>query len=267
MAGTALTNTSFTPVHTGTEADHAGQIRVSVLNLFGLYGITNRLNLTVSLPYKSWQQFAVEHQDTHHRNEAKTGFGDISLGLRGIVKNEFFGPGQRIFVDGILILPSGPDYAINPFGPEADDIDHTHFALGTGQVSLVGGVEWWQRSEFPIVMGVSSRYKQALSESKVGFLPGSVWRLTFHGIRQTPVLPSLFPYLKMEFRREWPDKWSGASAPNSGALFFDITGLLIYERSENTSLVFSIGYPAWQKLEGSQLAGVTYALSYRFTSL
>jgi hypothetical protein len=72
--------------------------------------------------------------------------------------------------------------------------------------------------------------------------------------------------LKINFRREWPDKWEGEIAPNSGALIMNITGLLIYEVNEKNSLVFSIGYPLWKVVDGSQLSSVNYSLSYRFKS-
>ncbi|MCH7613172.1 MAG: hypothetical protein IIB45_07420 [Candidatus Marinimicrobia bacterium] len=269
MAGMAGSINNFTPVHDdndGSEASHAGEIDVFMTNFYGLYGITNTLNLSMNFQYKYWKQFDVEHEDAHHRNEIQSGLGDLTLGLRGIVINENFGPGQRLFIDGAITFPTGKDYKFNPFGDEADSIDHIHFALGTGQISYSLGIEWWRRSEFPYIIGVSSKFKQALTESKEGFKPGSVVSLTLHAIQQTPIIKSVFPYLQMEFRREWPDKWNGEIAPNSGAIFIDISGQLIYEISERSSVVLSIGYPFWQVLEGSQLSSVNYALSYRFKS-
>ncbi|MFQ6605257.1 MAG: hypothetical protein ACE5D8_06850 [Fidelibacterota bacterium] len=267
MAGTAFTYTSFTPVHNDVELDHAGKINVATANVFGLYGLSNKTNITFSLPFKHWRQSEVEHEDSHHRNEAQSGPGDISLGLRRIIKNQFFGPGQRFFIDGAIVLPTGKDYAINPFGPEADTVEHSHFASGTGQISFSGGMEWWRRSEFPLVLGITSRFTLPLTESRAGFTPGFVFRTTLHAIKQTPLFPSVFPYVTLELRREWPDQWEGATAPNSGAVFLDVTGQLIYERDENSSLVVAVGYPLWQVLEGSQLSGIHFALSLRFSSL
>ncbi len=269
MAGMAVSFNNFSPVHddnNGSEESHVGEINVLMTNFYGLYGLTNKLNLSMSFPYKYWKQFEVEHEDSHHRNEIQSGFGDLTLGLRGIVINENFGPGQRLFIDGAITIPTGKDYELNPFGIEADSIDHIHFALGTGQVSYSLSAEWWRRSEFPFIIGVSSKFKQALTESKVGFKPGSVASFTLHAIQQTPIINSVFPYFQMEFRREWPDKWDGEIAPNSGAIFFDVSGQLIYEVNEHSSLVFTIGYPLWQVFEGSQLSSVNYALSYRYKS-
>ncbi len=269
MAGTAVSFNNFTPIHDdndGSEENHTGEIDILLTNFYGLYGLTNTINLSINFPYKYWKQFAVEHADAHHRNEVQYGLGDLTLGLRGIVINEYFGPGQRLFIDGAITLPTGKDYKVNPFGEEADNIDHLHFALGTGQISYSIGVEWWLRSEFPFIIGVSTKFKHALTESKVGFKPGSVVRLTLHAIQQTPIIKSVFPYLKMEFRREWPDKWERKIAPNSGAIFFDLSGQLIYEVNEHSSFVFTIGYPLWQVFEGSQLSSVNFALSYRYKS-
>jgi len=111
------------------------------------------------LPYKNWKQYDEEHDDAHHRNESQIGIGDLTLGLRNIVLNESFGTGHRLFIDCSVTLPTGKDYSINPFGANADSINHTHFALGTGQISYTLGAEWWVRSEFPFIMGVSSNVK------------------------------------------------------------------------------------------------------------
>ncbi len=266
MAGLSFSFNNFRPIHGGSEESHVGEVNVLMTNVYGLYGIRNTLNLTLGLPYKYWEQYDVEHEDTHHRNEVKIGIGDLTLGLRGIVINENFGPGQRLFIDGSVTLPTGNDYSLNPFGSLADSINHTHFALGTGQISYSLGTEWWRRSEFPFILGVSTKFKQPLTESNAGFSPGTVVSLTFHAIKQSPLIKSVFPYLKIEFRREWPDKWDGEIAPNSGAKFVDVSGQLIYEVNENHSMVFSIGYPLWQVVEGSQLSSTNYALSYRFKS-
>jgi len=269
MAGFAFSFNNFHPIHDDNDEsadNHSGEIDVLMTNVYGLYGLTNALNLTMRLPYKYWEQYDVEHEDTHHRNETQIGIGDLSIGLRKIVINENFGPGQRLFLDGAVIFPTGNDYSLNPFGSLADSINHTHFALGTGQISYSLGSEWWVRSEFPYIMGISTKYKHALTESNIGFSPGSVAGLSLHAIQQSPLFKFVFPYLKMEFRREWPDKWAGEVAPNSGAKFIDLSGQLIYEMSERNSVVFSIGYPLWQIVEGSQLSSTNYALSYLFKS-
>ncbi|MBL7014452.1 MAG: hypothetical protein ISR83_08525 [Candidatus Marinimicrobia bacterium] len=269
MAGMALSFNNYHPIHDEideTSDTHSGEIDVFMTNIYGLYGLTDALNLSVRIPYKYWQQFNVEHEDTHHRNEIQSGLGDLTLGLRGIILNESFGPGQRLFIDVAISLPTGKDYLINPFGEATDSVNHTHFALGTGQFSASLGVEWWKRSEFPFILGLSAKFKNQLTESKIGFKPGIVAKLSLHAIKQSPLMNSVFPYLKIDFRREWPDKWVGLTAPNSGAIFIDLSGQLIYEMTESHSMVFSLGYPLIKVLEGSQLSGVNYALSYRFKS-
>lgn len=265
----AFSYNNFNPINDNIDDSseiHSGEINVFITNVYGLYGISNTLNLTLHLPYKYWKQFDVEHEDSHHRNESQTGIGDLTLGIRKIVLNENYGPGQRFFIDGSITLPTGKDYLINPFGVEADSINHNHFVLGTGQVSYSIGAEWWVRSEFPYIMGISTKFNTPLTESNIGFTPGSVTSVTFHTIQQSPLMKSVFPYLKIEFRREWPDKWVGEIAPNSGASFVDLFGQLIVEVNEKNSIVFSIGYPLWQVVEGSQLSSINYALSYRFKS-
>lgn len=265
MAGAAFSLTTFTPIHPGH--DHSGKIDIFTANFYGLYGLTNKFNLTFNLPYKHWTQYKVAHADKHHRNESLAGPGDLTLGVRGIIINESFGPGERFFIDSAIRLPTGRGYKVNPFSEAADSIAHSHFAIGTGQITVAAGIEWWRRWEFPFILGVSARFEKAVGASQIGFAPGPATRFSLHAIRQKPLLPAVFPYLRLDLRREWPDRWDGKAAPNSGALFVDGFAQLIFEANESSSFVLTIGRSLWWVVEGSQLASITYALSYRFQPL
>ena len=270
MAGTSILLNKLEPVAespaAAADADHVGRVDIAGSSLFGLYGISSRLNLTWRLPYKYWKQYEVEHEDTHHRNETISGWGDLEIGIRGIVKNASFGPGRRIFIDGSLSLSTGDTYQLNPFSEDADEVEHSHFALGTGQYALSLGAEWWLRSEFPIVFGVVGRVKQALSESAAGFRPGRNIDLALHAIWQKPLVADLFPYLKLDLRHEESDLWDGQDAPNSGGNFLGATGQLIWEVNDQVSLITGLGIPVWQDFQGSQLSGVNYFMSFRYLS-
>ncbi|MCF6238561.1 MAG: hypothetical protein L3J79_07080 [Candidatus Marinimicrobia bacterium] len=248
------------------DADHVGRVDITATNLFGLYGISNRINLTWSLPYKYWKQYEVEHEDTHHRNEKIQGLGDLEIGIRGIVKNAPFGPGQRIFIDASLSLPTADSYQLNPFSEDADEVEHSHFALGAGQYALSLGAEWWHRSEFPIVFGLAGRVRESLNESSVGFKSGRNVNLALHSIWQKPIFQNLFPYLKLNLQHEVPDLWEGLEAPNSGGSSLGATGQLIWEVNDQVSLITGVGAPVWQDFQGSQLSGVNYFMSFRYLS-
>lgn len=266
MVGSGLTFQHLQAVHNNTVTGdhHAGQVAIFNTSLFGLYGLSNSLNLEWNLPYIHWRQYAVEHEDAHHRNESLSGLGDITLGLRGIIMNEAFGPGHRLFIDGLLILPTGKGYATNPFGAEADSVDHRHFAPGTGQVSASVGMEWWWRSEFPLVMGTSSQIKQPLTDSAIGFQPGTLIAVSFHSIYQFSTPRKWFPYFELEYRHNQPDRWDGLAAPNSGGKTLFVKFQVLYKMDDVGSMVFTAGFPLWQDLDGDQLSGIIFALTLRF---
>ncbi len=111
--------------------DHLGSAAVQEVQLFGMLGLSPRVNALVILPYVRWSQTPHE-EDAHHRNETIQGLRDARLGLRFVVTNTPFGPGERLFLGLTLALPTAPSYAGNPFAAGADTVDHRHFTLGNG---------------------------------------------------------------------------------------------------------------------------------------
>jgi hypothetical protein len=242
--------------------EHAGTIDVHTVNLYGLYGFSGKLNGIVKIPFVVWHQEAV-HQDNHHRTETIRGQGDISAGIRMLFRNETFGPGQRLYAGAILIMPTGEGYNMNPFSANADSISHTHFALGAGHFSGSLDLEWWYRSEFPLVIGASAAYTFPLNVSSVGLKSGADIGLELHTISQRALFWRAHPYLRLQLRRELADHWDGAMAPNSGGTFVDIIAGFVFEVSESISSVLAIGLPVWRNLEGAQMDGLIVTLSLR----
>ena len=243
--------------------DHLGSAAVQEVQLFGMLGLSHRVNALVILPYVHWSQTAVE-EDAHHRNKTIQGFRDVRLGLRYVVSNTLFGPGERLFLGLTLALPTATSYAANPFATEADSLDHSHFALGNATATGTMYGEWWRRSEFPWVTGLLVRYRPRSPQSSLGFQPGSRLAIDLHAIGHTHRLWRSYPYLTLGLRREGGDLWAGTPAPNSGGLWLEGSAGLDLELTENFSGVLRLSGPLWTRLTGSQQTAAGLNLTLRF---
>ncbi len=254
MLGAAYNFAAMSPRQEGATAiaeKHLGRTQVHQVTLFGLYGLHPRLNALITLPLIHRRQEA-EEPDARHRTESVQGLRDLQIGLRLVLSNAQFGPGQRLFIGANLALPTAPTYEFNPFGGAADSIDHHHFVLGTGTTTVTFYGEWWYRSEFPWVTGLVARFRPRLFSSPQGFQPGSRLEVDFHAIGHSYRLWRAFPYLTLNFRREIGDYWDGSPAPNSGGLFIEASAGLDFELTESVSAVFRFRGPIWTKVEGGQ---------------
>lgn len=227
-----------------------------------MYGLSDNVNLVFRIPFLHWSQTADE-PDAHHRTESVSGFGNVALGVRWLVANRSFGPGHRFFVEADLTLPTAKSYESNPFSENADQVEHRHFALGNGVVSSGVNAQWWVRTEFPWVVGITAQTVFPWYESDLGFLPGRKSFLAVHGIRQAPVLYRSFPYLRLRIQEEQPDRWAGVEAPNSGGV--TVAGMvgLDLELSESVAAVVALEFPAWKQVEGFQLDALVFSVSFR----
>ncbi len=110
------------------------------------YGLTDRTELSLDLPYIRNEVNAVE-SDEHHRDEAIEGLGDIRLSLK-----HFFVAEEKLQLAGIfgLSLPTGKINRITAASfvdhDEAAELGviiprHTHLRLGTGTFDPFLGVE------------------------------------------------------------------------------------------------------------------------------
>lgn len=230
--------------------------------MFGVYGVTSRVNAVFSLPYLSRRQTA-EVADAHHRSETMQGVRDLRLGVRYIASNAQFGPGERLFFGVDLTFPTAASYSANPFADGADTLRHRHFALGTGTTVATLYAEWWHRSEFPWVTGLIVRFSPRWNESALGFQPGTSFSIDLHAINHTHRLWRSFPYLTLRMRWEGSDYWEQARAPNSGGVFVEGGAGLDVELSESISGVLRLSAPIWTRLTGSQLTGTDVNLSLR----
>ncbi|MCH8327539.1 MAG: hypothetical protein IID15_03330 [Candidatus Marinimicrobia bacterium] len=245
------------------DAGNAGSITTHRTNLFGLVGFNSRINLVASLPIVRWSQFA-EIENTHHRTETLTGFQDLQIGLRYIVSNLTFGPGDRIFLGLNASLPTAPSHTLNPFGASADSVDHSHFTLGSGTMQVTFTGQWWHRSEFPWVMGLTGLFSPQWLTSDIGFQPGYRAGLSLHAIGQAYRVWRGFPYLTLRLRWAGVDHWEGEAAPNSGGLFLTGSAGFEVELFERLSGVVRLHTPLLVAVNDNQLTSSGLELSFRY---
>ena len=264
MIGWEFSGTRLNPAGLEPSAadDHGGFITVRTASAYGLFGISNRLNLLVRLPYEHWHQFA-EHPDNHHRTQTVAGLADAEIGLRWLLKNQIFGPGQRLYLGWNLSLPTGSSYRSNPFAEDADQAPHSHLAVGDGHFASSFYLEWWRRSDFPFVVGILSSLRLPLGRSRAGFQAGQVLSLNLQAVYQRPVVRKVFPYFKLKFRTAWPDHWQGRTAPNSGGRFLGGSAAVIWQFSSSLSAIPAVDFPLWRSVRGDQLGGTVFSLSMR----
>lgn len=244
------------------EGAHSGSIDISTLNLFAGYGISNLINLYINLPLKRISQNPDE-ENNHHRTEKLTGIGDTRFSLKWIIRNQYIGPGWRLFIGSDVNLLTGEQYELNPFADNADSVKHRHFALGTGASSAEVSLEAWYRSEFPFILGVTIKQGIYSSVSEVGYDPGLRTNISLHAIRQRGFLRKAYPYFKLSLRMQGRDEWSGVTAPNSGGSFIDGMFGLNLELGNNVSGVLNFDFPVWESAVDEQLDAFRIALSLR----
>jgi len=244
------------------EGAHSGNIEISALNLFAGYGISNLINLYFNLPFKRISQ-SPDEEDNHHRTEKLTGIGDVRFSVKWIIRNQYIGPGWRLFVGSDINLPTGEQYELNPFADNADSVKHRHFALGNGASSAEVSLEAWRRSEFPFILGVTIKQGVYSSVSEIGYDPGLRTNISLHAIRQRGFLRKAYPYFKLSLRLQGRDEWSGVIAPNSGGSFIDGMFGLNLELGNNISGVLNFDFPVWESAVDEQLDAFRIALSLR----
>ena len=244
------------------EGEHSGSIEISALNIFAGYGISNQINLYLNLPLKRISQ-SPDEENNHHRTEKLTGIGDARFSLKWIIRNQYIGPGWRLFIGSDINLPTGEQYESNPFAENAESVPHRHFALGSGASSAEVSLEAWHRSEFPFILGVTIKQGFYSSTSEVGYDPGLRTNISLHAIRQRGFLRKAYPYFKLSLRVQGRDEWSGVTAPNSGGSFIDGMVGLNLELGDKLSGVLNIDFPVWESAVDEQLEAFRIALSLR----
>ena len=233
------------PLPDDTTGAHDGNLNSNIGDFSLNYGLSENWNIetTMSFGIRGMDYFG--RKTDHHRDESKTGLGDIGLTLRYISSNIAFGPGTRLFFGGGVIIPSNNTVKINPF--KIPIKEHTHFDISEGAFKLVGEIQYFKRDTLPIVMGGILRYSSALTENDYSFIPGYQLNAVAIFYWQTKQIFKGIPQFSFIGQKRGVDHWEGDVAPNSGGLLVIGAAGLMWNLDPH-HFTFLIRMPIYQKL-------------------
>lgn len=208
--------------------DHEGNLNSSLAEVNATYGISGNWNLSVDVMTGIRSMDFYRDANIHHRDENKKGMGDTRITLRYLVENTTFGPGQRIFIGGGLVLPSSNSLTENPFALGSEGKEHSHFNLSEGVVKGHAEFQYFRRSEGSIFPGGVLKVDVPLETNQYGFKPG----VQFSGAAllyfQTKSFWGGIPFFQMLGQYRNPAIWDGEEAPNSGGSVLQLGGGLTF---------------------------------------
>ena len=233
------------PLPDDTTGAHDGNLNSNIGDFSLNYGLSENWNIetTMSFGIRGMDYFG--RKTDHHRDESKTGLGDIGLTLRYISSNISFGPGTRLFFGGGVIIPSNNTVKKNPF--KIPIKEHTHFDISEGAFKLVGEIQYFKRDTLPIVMGGILRYSSALTENDYSFIPGYQLDAVAMFYWQTKQIFKGIPQFSLIGQKRGVDYWDGVSTPNSGGFILQGTAGLMWILDSHHFTV-SFRKPIYQKL-------------------
>ena len=256
------------PLPDDTTGAHDGNLNSNIGDFSLNYGLSENWNIetTMSFGIRGMDYFG--RKTDHHRDESKTGLGDIGLTLRYISSNISFGPGTRLFFGGGVIIPSNNTVKKNPF--KIPIKEHTHFDISEGAFKLVGEIQYFKRDTLPIVMGGILRYSSALTENDYSFIPGYQLDAVAMFYWQTKQIFKGIPQFSLIGQKKGVDHWEGDVAPNSGGFILQGAAGLMWNLGQQ-HFTLSVRVPLYQALnmvnEGSPVDNDAdmwgFSVSYR----
>ena len=256
------------PLPDDTTGAHDGNLNSNIGDFSLNYGLSENWNIetTMSFGIRGMDYFG--RKTDHHRDESKTGLGDIGLTLRYISSNISFGPGTRLFFGGGVIIPSNNTVKKNPF--KIPIKEHTHFDISEGAFKLVGEIQYFKRDTLPIVMGGILRYSSALTENDYSFIPGYQLDAVAMFYWQTKQIFKGIPQFLLIGQKKGVDHWEGDVAPNSGGFILQGAAGLMWNLGQQ-HFTLSVRVPLYQALnmvnEGSPVDNDAdmwgFSVSYR----
>ncbi|HCN23837.1 MAG TPA: hypothetical protein DIS65_00510 [Candidatus Marinimicrobia bacterium] len=233
------------PLPDDTTGAHDGNLNSNIGDFSLNYGLSENWNIetTMSFGIRGMDYFG--RKTDHHRDESKTGLGDIGLTLRYISSNISFGPGTRLFFGGGVIIPSNNTVKKNPF--KIPIKEHTHFDISEGAFKLVGEIQYFKRDTLPIVMGGILRYSSALTENDYSFIPGYQLDAVAMFYWQTKQIFKGIPQFSLIGQKKGVDHWEGDVAPNSGGFILQGAAGLMWNLGQQ-HFTLSVRVPLYQAL-------------------
>ncbi|MFC1563601.1 hypothetical protein ACFL6G_01635 [candidate division KSB1 bacterium] len=239
-----------------------GKIDVQSLSAYALYGLNNKANIILVVPFERWRQ-SVNVSNVHMRNETISGIGDIMIGVRVLVKNQTTTTGHRFFAGVNFSIPTGDSFNIKLYSDAAFSAPHNHFAIGKGNYTSTLNFEYWHRPGIPVLAGVSGAYNFALNESSVGFRSGDKIFFDLQATILKTVFWNSYPYFKLRYQYNSPDQWDNADSRNTGGKYINGTTAFIVNVNESFSVISFADFPLWRSLKGAQLDNFIFSVSFR----
>ena len=251
-----------------TTGAHEGSLNSNIGEMNFNYGFSENWNIETSLNFGIRGMDFIGKENDHHRDESKTGLGDIRLTLRYLSSNISFGPGTRLFFGGGVVIPSDNTVKKNPFKKPLEK--HTHFDISEGAFKLVGEIQYFKRDTLPIVMGGILRYSSALTENDYSFIPGYQLDAVAMFYWQTKQIFKGIPQFSLIGQKRGVDHWEGDVAPNSGGFILQGAAGLMWNLGQQ-HFTLSVRVPLYQALnmvnEGSPVDNDAdmwgFSVSYR----
>ena len=233
------------PLPDDTTGAHDGNLNSNIGDFSLNYGLSENWNIETTMSFGIREMDYFGRKTDHHRDESKTGLGDIGLTLRYISSNISFGPGTRLFFGGGVIIPSNNTVKKNPF--KIPIKEHTHFDISEGAFKLVGEIQYFKRDTLPIVKGGILKYSSALTENNYSFMPGYQLDAVAMFYWQTKQIFKGIPQFSLIGQKRGVDHWEGDVTPNSGGLLvIGAAGLMC--NLDPHHFTFSFRMPIYQKL-------------------
>ena len=233
------------PLPDDTTGAHDGNLNSNIGDFSLNYGLSENWNIETTMSFGIREMDYFGRKTDHHRDESKTGLGDIGLTLRYISSNISFGPGTRLFFGGGVIIQSNNTVKKNPF--KIPIKEHTHFDISEGAFKLVGEIQYFKRDTLPIVMGGILKYSSALTENDYSFIPGYQLDAVAMFYWQTKQIFKGIPQFSLIGQKRGVDYWDGDVAPNSGGFILQGTAGLMWILDSHHFTV-SFRKPIYQKL-------------------
>ena len=226
--------------HAGTLDSHISDININ-------YGLNEKWNLGLNMIVGKRTMHFPQESNIHHRDESRSGIGEISINLRYVKSNISFGPGTRLFFGGGIVIPSNNTLKSDPFLDGDSGKTHAHFDMSEGAFKVSGEVQYFKRDTTAIFGGGIFKYSFAPKQNNYSFLPG----YQIDGIAlfywQTKQIFKGIPQFSLIGQKRGVDHWEGDVAPNSGGLLVIGAAGLMWNLDPH-HFTFLIRMPIYQKL-------------------
>ncbi len=252
-----------TGAHKGTLDSYVSDININ-------YGLTDKWNLEMNMIIGKRTMHFPQGENIHHRDESRSGIGNISINLRYVSSNISFGPGTSLFFGGGIVIPSNNTLKEDPFLAGDEGETHTHFEMSEGAFRLSGEAQYFKRDSSAIFSGGILKYSFAPKENDYSFLPGYQIDAIAISYWQTQQVFGGIPQFALIGQKRGVDYWNGDSAPNSGGFIVDGSVGLMWNLGDQ-HFTISVRAPLYQELnmvnEGSSVENHTdmwgFSFSYR----